>query len=108
MAACETGQEDWVHHNRTRVATKQDRMAATLGRAGLAARQVPHHPTKKKLPGEPRALDQEPQKFGQQVKTAIQHLIKPMTTATETSDTSSIKQTEISCGPLGSLIALSP
>ena len=83
-------------------------MAATLGRAGLAARQVPHQPTKEKLPGEPWALDQEPQKIYTAVKTAIQHLVKPMTAATETSDTSNIKTTEISRGQLGSLIDLSP
>ena len=93
---------DWVNHNWAGVATEQGRMAATLGRAGLAARQVPHQPTKEKLPGEPWALDQEPQKSIQQLKTATQHLIKPMTAATKTTDSSNIKQTEISCGPLGS------
>ena len=83
-------------------------MAATLGRAGLAARQVPHQPTKEKLPVSPGHWTKSHKKFIRQVKTAIQHLIKPMTAATETSDTSNIKQTEISCGPLSSLIALSP
>ena len=93
---------DWVNHNWAGVATEQGRMAARLGRAGLSALQVPHQLTKRKLPLESWGLDQEAQRSIQHLDTLIQHLTKLMTAATKTTDSSNIKQTEISCGPLGS------
>ena len=70
--------------------------------------RFPTNPRKRSYQVSPGHWTRSHKKFIRQVKTAIQHLIKPMTAATETSDTSNIKQTEISCGPPSSLIALSP
>ena len=70
--------------------------------------RFPTNPRKKNYQVSPEHWTRSHKKKYTAGKTAIQHLVKPMTAATETSDTSNIKPTEISRGQLGSLIDLSP